>query len=168
VDALVVATGFLATEPPIARTISGIDGRTLSDAWADDGIQAYKGTAVAGFPNLFFLVGPNTGLGHSSMIYMIESQLAYLVDAWRTIRRHGLATVEVLADAQRSWNADLQRRMGRTVWHTGCQSWYLDAHGRNVSLWPRPTFTFRRLTARFDLSAYRSTALADHPAGVSA
>lgn len=168
VDALVVATGFLATEPPIARTISGIGGRTLSDAWADDGIQAYKGTAVAGFPNLFFLVGPNTGLGHSSMIYMIESQLAYLVDAWRTIRRHGLATVEVLADAQRSWNADLQRRMGRTVWHTGCQSWYLDAHGRNVSLWPRPTFTFRRLTARFDLAAYRSTALADHAAEVPA
>jgi cyclohexanone monooxygenase len=161
VDALVVATGFLATEPPIARAISGADGRTLSEAWAGHGIQAYKGTAVAGFPNLFFLIGPNTGLGHSSMIYMIESQLAYLVDAWRTIRRHRLATVEVLADAQRSWNADLQGRMGRTVWHTGCQSWYLDAHGRNVSLWPRPTFTFRRLTARFDLAAYRSTALAD-------
>lgn len=163
VDALVVATGFQATEPPIARVISGIDGQTLSDAWAEDGIQAYKGTAVAGFPNLFFLIGPNVGLGHSSMIYMIESQLAYLVDAWRTIRRHGLAAVEVRPEAQRAWNADLQRRMGRTVWHTGCQSWYLDKHGRNVSLWPRPTFTFRRLTARFDLAAYRSTALSDAP-----
>jgi cation diffusion facilitator CzcD-associated flavoprotein CzcO len=161
VDALVVATGFQATEPPIARTITGADGRTLSQAWAEHGMQAYKGTAVAGFPNLFVLIGPNTGLGHSSMIYMIESQLAYLVDAWRTMRRHRLAVVEVLADAQRSWNADLQRRMARTVWQTGCQSWYLDAHGRNVSLWPRPTFTFRRLTARFDLAAYRSTALAD-------
>ncbi|HET6209933.1 MAG TPA: NAD(P)/FAD-dependent oxidoreductase, partial [Jatrophihabitans sp.] len=120
VDALVVATGFQATEPPIARLVSGVGGRTLGDAWAEHGIQAYKGTAVAGFPNLFFLIGPNTGLGHSSMIYMIESQLAYLVDAWRTMRRHRLSAVEVLPEVQRSWNADLQRRMRRTVWQTGC------------------------------------------------
>ncbi len=161
-DALIVATGFLPTELPIAQQIKGTHGQTLSDAWSEHGIQAYKGSTVAGFPNLFFLVGPNTGLGHSSMVYMIESQLAYLVDAWRTMHRHGLATVEVLPEAQRSWNADLQRRMRRTVWNTGgCRSWYLDAHGRNVTLWPRTTYAFRRLTAKFDLAAYRSTALAD-------
>ena len=161
-DALIVATGFLPTELPISQHIKGTHGQTLSDAWSEHGIQAYKGSAVAGFPNLFFIVGPNTGLGHSSMVYMIESQLAYLVDAWRTMRRHGLATVEVLAEAQRNWNADLQRRMRRTVWNTGgCRSWYLDAHGRNVTLWPRTTYAFRRLTAKFDLAAYRSTALAD-------
>jgi len=165
VDALIVATGFLPTELPIAQQIKGTHGQTLSDAWSAHGIQAYKGSTVAGFPNLFMVVGPNTGLGHSSMVYMIESQLAYLVDAWRTMRRHDLATVEVLPEIQQAWNADLQRRMRRTVWHTGgCRSWYLDAHGRNVTLWPRTTYTFRRLTKRFDLAAYRSTALADRPA----
>ncbi|HEX2903687.1 MAG TPA: NAD(P)/FAD-dependent oxidoreductase [Jatrophihabitans sp.] len=162
VDALIVCTGFMPTELPIAQQVKGRDGRTLSDAWREHGIQAYKGATVAGFPNLFFLVGPNTGLGHSSMVYMIESQVAYLVDAVRQLRRFGLGTVEVLPARQREWNADLQRRMRRTVWNTGgCQSWYLDEHGRNVTLWPRTTYTFRRLTRSFDLAAYRSTALAD-------
>lgn len=161
-DALVVCTGFLPTEMPIAAQIKGKDGQTLSDAWAEQGVQAYKGAAVAGFPNLFFLVGPNTGLGHSSMVYMIESQVAYLVDAVRTMRRFGLATLEVRPERQAAWNADLQRRMRRTVWSRGgCQSWYLDAHGRNVTLWPRTTYKFRQLTRRFDLAAYRSRAIAD-------
>ncbi|MDQ2837446.1 MAG: NAD(P)/FAD-dependent oxidoreductase [Actinomycetota bacterium] len=162
VDVLVVATGFLTTELPIAGQIKGKTGQTLSDAWSEHGIQAYKGATVAGFPNLFFLVGPNTGLGHSSMVYMIESQLAYLIDAHRTMRRYGLATVEPHAESQRDWNVDLQRRMKRTVWSRGgCQSWYLDAHGRNVTLWPRTTYKFRQLTAKFDLAAYRSTAVQD-------
>jgi cation diffusion facilitator CzcD-associated flavoprotein CzcO len=162
IDALIVATGFMPTELPIAQQVKGKDGQTLSDAWAEHGIQSYKGATVSGFPNLFFLVGPNTGLGHSSMVYMIESQVAYLVDAWRTMQRFGLASVEVLAEQQRAWNADLQRRMRRTVWSTGgCQSWYLDAHGRNVTLWPRTTYKFRQLTKSFDLAAYRSTAVTD-------
>ena len=161
-DALIVATGFMPTELPIAGKIKGKSGQTLSDAWSEHGLQAYKGATVAGFPNLFFVVGPNTGLGHSSMVFMIESQLAYLVDAHRTMKRHQLATVEPLAELQRAWNRDLQARMKRTVWSTGgCQSWYLDRHGRNVTLWPRTTYKFRQLTARFDLAAYRSTAVED-------
>jgi cation diffusion facilitator CzcD-associated flavoprotein CzcO len=162
VDVLIVATGFQASEQPIAERIKGKDGQTLQQAWSERGVQAYKGATVHGFPNLFFVVGPNTGLGHSSMVYMIESQVAYLVDAWRQLRRHRLATVEPTAAAQEAWNADLQRRMRRTVWSTGgCRSWYLDARGRNVALWPRPTYTFRRLTSSFDLAAYSSTSLAD-------
>lgn len=169
IDALIVATGFMPTELPIASQIKGQDGQTLSDAWAAGGIRAYKGATMPGFPNLFFVVGPNTGLGHSSMVFMIESQLAYLVDAYRTMRRHGLATVEPRAEAERSWNADLQQRMQRTVWSRGgCQSWYLDAHGRNVTLWPRTTYKFRRLTARFDLAAYHSSATEDTAADVPA
>ena len=163
-DVLIVATGFQATEQPIADLIKGKDGRTLGQAWSERGVQGYKGATVHGFPNLFFVVGPNTGLGHSSMVYMIESQVNYLVDAWRQLRRHGLATVEPTTAAEDAWNADLQRRMRRTVWSTGgCRSWYLDAHGRNVALWPRTTYKFRRLTASFDLGAYRSTALTDRP-----
>jgi cation diffusion facilitator CzcD-associated flavoprotein CzcO len=162
VDVLIIATGFLATEQPIAGQVKGKNGQTLSDAWAANGIQAYKGATVHGFPNLFFVVGPNTGLGHSSMVYMIESQVAYLVDAVRAMKRHDLATVEPLAHAQLEWNADLQQRMKKTVWNTGgCQSWYLDAHGRNVTLWPRTTFKFRQLTAKFDLAAYLTTSRAD-------
>ena len=94
-DVVVVATGFAATEQPIARLITGAAGWTLAEAWAERGMQGYKGATVRGFPNLFLIVGPNTGLGHSSMIYMIESQVAYLVDAWRRMRRDGLAAVEV-------------------------------------------------------------------------
>ncbi|MDQ1738781.1 MAG: hypothetical protein QOE53_433 [Pseudonocardiales bacterium] len=165
IDVLIVATGFQATEQPIAERIKGRTGQTLAQAWSERGVQGYKGATVHGFPNLFLVVGPNTGLGHSSMVYMIESQVAYLVDAWRQLRRYGLASVEPTAAAEAAWNADLQRRMRRTVWSTGgCRSWYLDAHGRNVALWPRTTYMFRRLTGSFDLDAYASTALA-RPSG---
>ncbi|HEV2888159.1 MAG TPA: NAD(P)/FAD-dependent oxidoreductase, partial [Jatrophihabitans sp.] len=164
IDVLIVATGFQAAEQPIAELITGTAGRTLARVWSERGVQGYKGATVNGFPNLFLVVGPNTGLGHSSMVYMIESQVAYLVDAWRQLRRYRLATVEPTAAAEEAWNADLQRRMRRTVWSTGgCRSWYLDAHGRNVALWPRTSYTFRRLTSSFDLRAYRSTP-ADRPA----
>jgi cyclohexanone monooxygenase len=118
-------------------------------------MSAYKGTTIRGFPNLFMLVGPNTALGHSSMVFVIESQVAYLRDALRTMRDRGLTAVEPRADAQIRWNKGLQRRMRRTVWNTGgCSSWYLDSHGRNTVLWPKSTFTFRRLLARFDADAY--------------
>jgi len=158
IDVLIVATGFLTTEQPVADRVTGRDGRTLSQSWASSGVQAYKGTTVKGFPNFFFVVGPNTGLGHTSMVFMIESQIAYLLDALDTMRREGLSTVEPKPEAQEAWNDDLQRRMRRTVWNTGgCSSWYLDAHGRNVTLWPRTTYKFRRLTARFDPAAYSVT-----------
>jgi cation diffusion facilitator CzcD-associated flavoprotein CzcO len=155
VDAIVVATGFHTTEQPIAAHIHGRDGRSLAEVWAEGGMASYKGTTTRGFPNLFQVVGANTGLGHSSMVFMIESQLAYVVDALRTMRLHDYAAVEPRQDAQDAWNADLQRRMARTVWSTGgCASWYLDAHGRNTTLWPRTTFTFRRLLSHFDVDAY--------------
>ena len=158
VDAIVVATGFHTTEQPIAEHITGQDGRTLAQTWQAEGMAAYKGTTIHGFPNLFQIVGPNTGLGHSSMVFIIESQIAYVLDALRTMRERDLATVQPRAEAQRRWNADLQRRLQRTVWNTGgCSSWYLDSHGRNTTLWPRTTFTFRRLLARFDLDAYLTT-----------
>jgi cyclohexanone monooxygenase len=158
IDVLIVATGFLATDLPIAHRIHGRDGVSLAGHFAEHGMQAYKGATVRGFPNLFFVVGPNTGLGHSSMVFMIESQVAYLVDALARMRAGRVATVEPTRQAQDAWNDDLQRRMKRTVWSTGgCSSWYLDAHGRNVTLWPRTTYTFRRLTARFDTENYEAT-----------
>ena len=155
VDVVVVATGFYTTELPVAERIVGRDGRTLAQAWAESGMSAYKGTTVHGFPNLFTIVGPNTGQGHTSRVFIIESQVAYLRDAIHTMRAEGYAAVEPRANAQRRWNADLQRRMRHTVWNTGgCSSWYLDAHGRNTVLWPKSTVTFRRKLASFDADAY--------------
>jgi cyclohexanone monooxygenase len=158
VDVIVVATGFHTTEQPIAEHVTGQEGRTLAETWRADGMAGYKGTTIHGFPNMFQIVGPNTGLGHSSMVFVIESQIAYVLDALRTMRERDLATVQPRADAQRRWNDDLQRRLARTVWNTGgCSSWYLDAHGRNTTLWPRTTFTMRRLLAHFDADAYLTT-----------
>jgi cyclohexanone monooxygenase len=155
VDVLVVATGFYATELPIAERITGRTGRTLADTWCEHGMSAYKGTTVPGFPNLFFLFGPNTGLGHSSVVFMIEAQMDYVRDAIKTMNLHRYASIEPRQDATRAWNDALQRRLKRTVWNTGgCSSWYLDERGRNTTLWPRTTAAFRSLLSSFDVAAY--------------
>ncbi|MDQ2749416.1 MAG: NAD(P)/FAD-dependent oxidoreductase [Actinomycetota bacterium] len=165
VDAIVVATGFHVTDSPGWDAIKGADGRSLGQVWRDEGQQAYKGAAVAGFPNLLFVVGPNTGLGHSSMIYMIESHVNYLASALNQMDEHGLATFEVRADKQRAYNETLQEHMNKTIWMTGgCASWYLDSRGKNTTLWPSFTFRFRQMTRKFDLAAYRTTTRADQAA----
>jgi cation diffusion facilitator CzcD-associated flavoprotein CzcO len=162
VDAIIVATGFHVTDSPTYDNIVGVGGRSLGETWRESGQQAYKGAAVAGFPNLLFVIGPNTGLGHSSMVYMAESHINYLASALRELDRNGVATFEVRADQQRSYNAKLQKQMKQTIWTTGgCASWYLDAHGNNTTLWPSFTFVFRQLTRKFDLAAYRTTARTD-------
>ena len=157
-DVLVVATGFHVTDSPFFERVRGTDGRTLADKWRSEGMEAYKGTTVAGYPNLFVMVGPATGLGHSSMIYMIESQLNYVVDALRTMRDRDLQTVEVREAVQDAYNRELRERTGETVWVTGCRSWYLDDKGNAPAVWPDFTFSFRNQTREFDLSAYRRTA----------
>jgi cation diffusion facilitator CzcD-associated flavoprotein CzcO len=165
IDVLIVATGFYTTELPITEHLVGRSGRTLAETWRESGMSAYKGTTVTDFPNLFFIIGPNTGLGHSSMVLMIESQMTYIREAIRTMRRNDYAVVEVNAEAEQDYNADIQRRMKRTVWTTGgCASWYLDAHGNNTVLWPRSTFAFRGMTAEFDVAAYRVDAPSGYPA----
>jgi len=157
VDAVVLATGFAATRPPIADAVTGRGGRTLADAWAAEGMQALRGTTVAGFPNLFLMIGPNTGLGHGSMVHIIESQLAYLVDAIRTMDADDIAVIEPTEAAQQRWNSELHAAMSRTVWNQGgCTSWYLDAHGRNTTLWPHSTVRFRRELRRLDRGEYRA------------
>ncbi|MCV7238354.1 4-hydroxyacetophenone monooxygenase [Mycolicibacterium celeriflavum] len=167
VDAIVVATGFHVTDSPMFETICGSDGRSLSQAFADKGMRAYKGTTIAGYPNLFVLVGPNTGLGHTSMVYMIESQLNYVVDAITTMESRGLSRLDVRQDEQDAYNDELQRKLANSVWMTGgCASWYLDAHGNNTTLWPDFTFRFRRQTKRFDVDAYE-TAATTRPVDVS-
>ncbi|SDE39756.1 flavin-containing monooxygenase [Rhodococcus tukisamuensis] len=164
VDAIVIATGFHVTDSPTFAGIFGKDGRSAAEVFDASGQQGYKGSAIANFPNMFFLVGPNTGLGHTSMVFMIESQINYLVDALETIDRHGIGTIEVRQDAQDQYNRELQAKLSRSVWNNGgCASWYLDKHGNNTTLWPGFTFEFRSMLRKFDLAAYRSVATNDLP-----
>ncbi|MDT7549409.1 MAG: hypothetical protein QOE84_1803 [Actinomycetota bacterium] len=157
VDTIVFATGFHTTDQPIAARLRGRDGRLLSEVW-DPSPQAYLGTTVSGFPNLFLMLGPNTVLGHTSVIYMIEAQVTYVLDALRTMDRLGASSVDVTERALSSYNDDIQRQLAGTVWNAGgCKSWYLDAAGRNSSLWPTHTFRFRKRTQRFDVESYLLT-----------
>lgn len=158
VDTVVFATGFETTDVPIAHHVHGRGGRLLAEVWAPSGMQALRGTTVHGFPNLFLLVGPNTGLGHTSMIQVIESQLAYLGAALDAMRERGIAVLEPTVRAQRAWNADVRRRMRGTVWATGgCSSWYQDGRGRITTLWPGSTARLRWQTRRIDLAEYLLT-----------
>ncbi len=155
VDTIILATGFRATDPPIAHHVRGRDGALLADVWATQGMSAYLGTAIAGFPNAFMLVGPNTGLGHTSMVYMIESQVAYVMAALRGLEELQADTIDVRPEVQRAYNEELQHELAGTVWNAGgCRSWYLDAHGRNTTLWPSFTFRFRERTRKFDPADY--------------
>jgi cation diffusion facilitator CzcD-associated flavoprotein CzcO len=150
VDTIVFGTGFKVADGLARMNVTGRDGVKLADAWAE-GPEALLGTMVAGFPNLFTIVGPNTGLGHSSMVFMVESQLNYVLDAMRTVDRHRAVAIDTRAESQAEFNAEIQRRLGRAVWaRGGCASWYLDEHGRNRTLWPGYTFDFRRRTRRLD------------------
>jgi cation diffusion facilitator CzcD-associated flavoprotein CzcO len=163
-DTVVFATGFQVTDIPLARLVRGRDGLLLSELW-DGSPQAYMGASVAGFPNFMLLVGPNTGLGHNSLVFMIEAQIAYVLGALRAMEERAATRLEVKAEAQRAFNAKLQRRMQGTVWKTGgCASWYLDAHGKNTTLWPGSTWRFWQRARRFDPQSYRFSA----PAGVAA
>ncbi len=153
VDTIIYATGFHVTDMPIAQAVRGRRGATLADAW-QSGSQAYLGTTVAGFPNMFLLVGPNTGLGHTSMVLMMEAQFAYITDALRTLAQRGVQTVEITPAAQQAYNEEIQRKLQGTVWLSGCASWYLDAKGRNTTLWPGFTWEFRRRTRHFDPAHY--------------
>jgi cation diffusion facilitator CzcD-associated flavoprotein CzcO len=156
VDTIIYGTGFRVTDLPVMDMLHGRDGKTLREAW-QDGMEAHLGTAIAGFPNFFLLIGPNTGLGHSSMVFMIESQIAYILDALKTMDATGVREVEVRPEVQREFVDGIRSSMRNTIWtRGGCTSWYLDAKGRNTTLWPSFTFKFRQLTRRFDASQYRT------------
>ena len=163
VDAIVYATGFHATSPIPPGQIFGRDGLDLTERW-DDGAEAYKGMAVSGFPNMFLLMGPNTALGHNSVVFMIEAQLSYLVGAVTAMRRSGGTRLEVRRPVETAWNERLQRRLAHTVWSSGCSSWYQDERGRIVTLWPGSTVEYWLRTRRFDAASYDLSTRAGRPA----
>ena len=155
VDTIIFGTGFKVTDPPVAHRVRGRDGQTLAEHWGGRGMSALYGSTIAGFPNLFFLVGPNTGLGHNSIVYMIESQVDYAMSALAAMEARDLVSVEPRQDVQDAYNDRLQQDLQGTVWNAGgCSSWYLDRNGRNTTLWPTFTWTFRRQVRRFDPEEY--------------
>jgi cation diffusion facilitator CzcD-associated flavoprotein CzcO len=141
VDALVCGTGFEVGRSLLGGAVRGVRGRELDEAWRD-GVEAYFGMMVSGFPNFYLLLGPNTGLGHTSMVFMIEAQTHWIVRAIERMQRERLKLLDVLPLAQRVHNDWLQSRLVKTVWNTGCVSWYLDERGRNFALWPGFTFEY--------------------------
>jgi cation diffusion facilitator CzcD-associated flavoprotein CzcO len=151
VDAIVYGTGFRVHDYLGDLRVVGRDGVDLGARWKADRAEAYLGTMVAGFPNLFMMTGPNTGLGHSSMIVMIEAQARWTARAVRLLRDRDVGAVEVRPEAQAAYNAPLRREADHAVWASGCRSWYLDPRGRNTTLWPGFTATFRARTARLRL-----------------
>ncbi|WP_343073635.1 flavin-containing monooxygenase [Pyxidicoccus fallax] len=154
VDALIFGTGFQVTAMPFMHHVYGRDGRSLMESW-EGTMKAHLGTSVTGFPNLFMLLGPNTGLGHTSVILMMESQIEHVLGALRYLEGRGLAAVEPTPEAQAEFVRQVDTRMATTVWmQGGCVSWYQDATGRVSTLWPGFTFTFRRRVERFEPSEY--------------
>ena len=153
VDTIILGTGFHVTDVVGATHVHGRGGQSLVESW-NGSPQAHLGITVAGFPNLFLLLGPNTGLGHTSVVYMIESQSRYIIDALRVMDQEEAAVVEVTPEAQARFVAELAKRSVGTVWFTGCKSWYLDKTGRNSTIWPSFTFRYRKRTAAFDAVNY--------------
>jgi cation diffusion facilitator CzcD-associated flavoprotein CzcO len=149
VDTIVLGTGFAATDFLVPMRVTGRDGRDLHEQWAG-GASAYLGTAVPGFPSFWTLYGPNTNLGHNSILFMIESQVAWVVQAVQQLQQ-GAAWVDVRPEAAAAFDDWVQARTQSTVFAGGCTSWYLTADGRNTQNWPASTLTFRRRLRRLVL-----------------
>jgi cation diffusion facilitator CzcD-associated flavoprotein CzcO len=154
-DVIILATGFRVTNNTFPSAIKGRDGRTLREVWSSGSMGAYNGTTFSGFPNLFMLAGPNTGIGHTSLVYMIEAQLPYVLQALELMDERHITSLDVRADVQDAYNEELQRKLVPSVWNSGgCSSWYLDEKGRNSTIWPDYTFRFKKRLQRFDLESY--------------
>ena len=157
VDAIIFGTGFDVRRLPVHVDLRGLGGRELGTSGARPA-QAYLGTMVAGFPNLFVLVGPNTGLGHNSMVFMIECQIRLAINAMKRANTAGAAGIAPTVQAQSAYNDRLQDELDGMVWSRSCKSWYMDAHGRNISLWPHETWKFRRATLKLKPDEYELVA----------
>ncbi|MGK2956761.1 MAG: flavin-containing monooxygenase [Solirubrobacterales bacterium] len=154
-DVIIFGTGFKVTDMPIGNCIRGREGHSLHESWQGSPI-AHVGMTVAGFPNFFMLMGPGTGLGHTSVTIMLEAQVDYVSQALRQIGRGRATTLEPTEQAMDDWRNEVDELSRNTVWTSGgCQSWYLDSTGRNSTLWPTFAHAYRRRIAQFDLADHR-------------
>lgn len=150
-DVIILATGFRPTDVPRTE-VTGLGGLTLREAWKD-GMAAHRTVAVPGFPNFFTLLGPNSGLGHSSIIFMVEAQVRYVLQClWKLVERR---TIEPRADAAARFDAAMQRGLDGTIWQAGCKSWYQDQNGKITTLWPHSTARYWWDMRKVKFSEYR-------------
>jgi cation diffusion facilitator CzcD-associated flavoprotein CzcO len=158
VDVIIYGTGFRATEPLHDVRIVGRNGIDLNQAWKER-ISAYLGVTVSGFPNFFILLGPNTGLGHNSVVLMSEAQIGYVMDCLRLMRRHDSKVIEVKPAIQQRFIDDVQRRLAGTVWQSGgCRSWYQDPRsGENAVIWPGSVVSYKLRTRSASAADYELT-----------
>ncbi|WP_051170823.1 flavin-containing monooxygenase [Spongiibacter marinus] len=157
VDAVILATGFKVPSAGAPMPVRGLGGRSLEEDWAE-GAEAYKGITVSGYPNLLYLMGPNTGPGNTSVIFYIESQIRYVLQYLQTLRERPDCGLDIKADVQDQYNKRIQNMFRGTTWMSGCNSWYLTQDGRNTTLWPGFSWRYRLMTRRFALSDYRVVA----------
>lgn len=154
VDVLIYATGFDLTASLPRDAIVGCEGRRLSEAWAE-GASAYQGITISGFPNFFLLLGPNTALGHNSVLLMLEAQVAHVLDCLAALDKASRRVIEVRPEAQARFVAQVQARLATSIWQQGgCTSWYRDAQGHNSTIWPASVLAYLRGAGRARLSDY--------------
>ncbi len=157
VDVIVLATGFeVADGTSLTMKIIGRNGRELFEGWRRASMEAYKGGMISGFPNFAYLLGPNAGLGHNSVLLVMEMQMNYVMDYLALLEKKGeKAALDLQPEVQRAYNEELQRLMGDTVWASGCKSWYANAQGKIVALYPRLLEQFRRENERVEEGSMR-------------
>jgi cation diffusion facilitator CzcD-associated flavoprotein CzcO len=154
-DAIVYGTGFQSHDFVAPMEIVGLEGRELNEFWAERP-EAYLGTTVSGFPNMFVLYGPNTNHGSGSVPYTLECQYRYVLDAIRRLRAGGYRWIDLRPETQRAWRREIDERSARTVWVTGGgDNWYVNDRGENTNNWPGSWLEFRRRTKRINPGDYR-------------
>jgi len=153
VDVIVYGTGFQSTQFVAPIKVTGAAGASLRERWAE-GAEAYCGTTVAGFPNMFILYGPNTNLGHNSIIFMVERQVEHMMRLVETLFHRGLRSIGVKSAAMASYNRLLQDQLESSVWKAGCRNWYMTERGKITNNWPRSTFAWRKRTRALDLKDF--------------
>jgi cation diffusion facilitator CzcD-associated flavoprotein CzcO len=156
VDLIVMATGFDVAAALGAVEIEGLNGHTLHNDHKQN-IEAYKGMTAANYPNFSFIMGPNSGIGHISVIHMIESEVAYLVKYWKAlVKGNSNSYLDVKPEVQKQYNDELKAVFGKTTWASGCKSWYLADDGRNFTLFPELAYRYRQKTKNFDIGDYKT------------
>jgi cation diffusion facilitator CzcD-associated flavoprotein CzcO len=157
-DVIVFGTGFQSHNFVAPMDIHGLDGQELNAVWAGRP-EAYLGTTISGFPNMFVLYGPNTNHGSGSVPYLLESQFSYVLDAIGRLRDGGFRSIDLRPEVQERWSREMAERSARTVWMSGgCTNWYLNDAGENTNNWPGPWLEYRRRTRRINPGDYRVTA----------
>jgi len=160
-DVIVFATGFIVADTDDYLRVVGADGRVLADEWNREGCEAYLGINVSGYPNMALLLGPNSGLSHSSALHVMESQMRYIVQYLAQISKQGTAWLDVKPEVQSLYNVKVQSRLVGTVWAAGCTSWYLNRNGINAAIYPGLTWQYRRATAQLNLNDYVAVSAAE-------